>query len=169
MPAETFHLAQANIARMIAPIDDPAMADFVAQLERINAAADRSPGFVWRLQTETGDATAVRAFDDARILFNLSVWTDVEALRAYTYASEHVGPLRARRRWFERMDRAHLVLWWVPAGHLPGVEEAKARFDRLDRDGPTAAAFTFATVFSPDGTLRAGGGRTAASGSSQDA
>jgi hypothetical protein len=151
MTDDRLHLAQANIGRMVAPLDDPAMAAFVDQLEYINSVADRSPGFVWRLQTEEGDATAVRAFEDDRILFNMSVWEDLESLYEYTYRSDHLGPLRDRRTWFERLERAHLVLWWVPAGHRPTVAEAKARFDRLDRDGPGPKAFTFKRAYTPDG------------------
>lgn len=145
------HLAQANIARMIAPLDDPIMAGFVEQLAYINAVADRSPGFVWRLETPEGDATAIRAFDDERILFNMSVWEDVESLYRYTYRSDHLSPLRDRRKWFERMDGAHLVLWWVPAGHQPTVNEARDRIDVLNREGPGPAAFTFARTFDPNG------------------
>lgn len=145
------HVAQANIARMIAPLDDPVMAGFVEQLAYINAVADGSPGFVWRLETPEGDATAIRVFDDERILFNMSVWEDVESLYRYTYRSDHLSPLRDRRKWFERMDGAHLVLWWIPAGSLPTVEEARNRFERLNRNGPGPDAFTFARAFTPDG------------------
>jgi Domain of unknown function (DUF3291) len=149
------HLAQANIARMLAPLDDPVMADFVAQLQQINQAADRSPGFVWRLQTEDGDATAVRAFEDERILFNMSVWESVEALRRYVYRSDHRGALKDRRRWFERMDIPTTVLWWIPRGHTPSVEEARERLTLLANRGATARAFGFAEVFPPpEGSTR---------------
>jgi hypothetical protein len=159
MTEPRYHLAQANIARMVAPIDDPVMAGFVEQLEYINSVADRSPGFVWRLQTPDGDATAMRIFDDDRILFNMSVWTGIEPLYDYTYRSDHLGPLRNRKQWFDRIDGAHLVLWWVPAGHIPTVEEAKDRFERLNRDGPGPDAFTFTSAFSPDGSALDRGGR----------
>src|SRR5262249_31099279 len=115
-----FQLAQANIARMRAPLESDLMEGFRSQLARINAVADASPGFVWRLQSEAADATAIRAFDDPLLLVNMSVWESLEALHAYVYRSEHVGPLRGRRAWFEPLaGRASLVLWWVPAGHLP--------------------------------------------------
>jgi hypothetical protein len=146
-----YALAQANVARMRAPLEDPVMEGFRSQLERINALADRSPGFVWRLQTEEGDATAVRAFDDPGILFNMSVWESLEALHAYVYKSDHVGPLRSRRAWFEPMTEASLVLWWIPASHVPTVEEARERLERLRRLGPTAEAFTFRHPFSAPG------------------
>lgn len=152
--SDRFHLAQVNVARMMASLDDPAMADFVAQIARVNAEADGSPGFVWRLQTPEGDSTGVRAYADSRVLVNLSVWQDLESLFAYTYRSGHVEPFRARRQWFEPFDGAHLALWWIPAGTLPTLEEARARLDQLDREGPTPAAFTFKRVFGPDGAPR---------------
>jgi hypothetical protein len=153
-----WHLAQVNIARMRAPLEDPLMAGFVEQLDFINALADRSPGFVWRLQTEEGDATAVRAYADETILFNLSVWASVEALRDYVYQSAHREPLRGRKAWFEPLGAPHLALWWVPAGHRPSVEEARARLEHLQQHGPTPEAFTFAKRFDPpDTATRAAG------------
>ncbi len=145
----TWHIAQANIARMRAPIDAPLMAGFVAQLESINAIADASPGFVWRLQTEQGDATSIRAFEDEHILFNMSVWESIEALRNYVYKSGHTGPLRDRKKWFEPLTAPSLVLWWVPQRHIPTVEEAKERLELLKAKGPTAEAFTFRQWFPP--------------------
>lgn len=146
-----YHLAQANIGRILAPLDDSRMKGFVEQLEYINAVADRSDGFNWRLQTEAGDATAVRAFDDDRILFNMSVWDSLEALREYTYRSDHRSPLRDRRKWFGRLERPHLALWWIPAGHIPTIEEAKHRLDLLRDRGPSPDAFTFQRPYSPAG------------------
>ena len=145
-----WHVAQLNIGRMVAPIAAPEVADFVANLEPINALADRSPGFVWRLQTEEGNATSVHAFDDELLLLNMSVWESIEALRAFTYTTAHTAVLRRRAEWFERLAEAHLVLWWVPAGHLPSVNEAIERLERLRRDGPTPAAFTFRAPFAAD-------------------
>lgn len=149
--AAKYALAQANIGRIVAPLDDPVMAGFVDQLDFINALADHSPGFLWRLQTEDGDATAVRPFEDERILVNMSVWESLEALYEYVYRSEHLEVLRGRRQWFERMDGPHLVLWWVPAGHRPTVAEAKERLDILAGRGPCPEAFTFKRPFSPLG------------------
>ncbi len=146
-----FHLAQVNIARAHGEMTDPVMAEFVARLPEINALADGSPGFVWRLQTEDGDATALRPFEDARILINLSVWTDLPALRAYVYRSAHAEVMRRRREWFERFDRVYVALWWVPAGHRPSVAEAVARLAHLEQHGPTAFAFGPAASFGPDG------------------
>ena len=146
-----FHLAQANIARMRAPLESPLMAEFRAQLDGVNALADASPGFVWRIQTADGDATAIRAFDDDRILFNMSVWESIEALHAYVYRSGHVGPMRKRREWFEPLPSPALVLWWVPAGHTPTIAEALEKFARLEAEGPTPDAFTFRQAFPPPG------------------
>ena len=141
------HLAQSNIAKMRAALDDPVMAGFVERLEPLNALADGSPGFVWRMQDEQGDATAIRVFDDELILFNMSVWESIEALEAYAYKSQHVEAVRARGDWFEPMSQPSFVLWWITAGHIPTVEEARERFDMLWEHGPTADAFTFATRF----------------------
>jgi len=151
MSDSRFHLAQVNVARARGETTDPVMAEFVARLPEINALADRSPGFVWRLQTEDGDATAVRPYQDARILINLSVWTDLRALSSYVYGSAHAAVMRRRREWFERFDRLYLALWWVPAGHRPSVAEAVARLAHLERHGPTAFAFSFTSPFEPDG------------------
>ncbi|MCE2660522.1 MAG: DUF3291 domain-containing protein [Rubrivivax sp.] len=141
-------LAQLNIAVMKQPLDSPEMADFVANLDRINALAEASPGFVWRLQTDEGDATAVRPLGDLTLV-NVSVWTDVAALRDYVYQSAHVEILRRRKEWFDRVQEATTVLWWVPAGHRPDVHEAVERLERLRRDGPSPAAFNFANPFPP--------------------
>ena len=148
MPA-THHLAQANVARMRAPIDDPLMASFVAQLDAINALAERSPGFVWRLQSDGGDATDIRAFEDPMLLINMSLWESVEALHDYVYRSDHVGLLRARRDWFVPNDGPVLVLWWVQAGELPTPEQAVEKLALLQANGPTPEAFTFRHRFGP--------------------
>ena len=142
-----FHLAQFNIARLRAPLDDPAMAGFVAGLDTINALADSSPGFVWRLADgPDGDATTVRPLDPD-VIVTMSVWDSVESLRAFSYRSAHLDYLRRRRDWFLPPDfPASLVLWWVPAGHLPTVEEACERLERA-AGGPSPEAFTFRQVF----------------------
>ncbi len=145
--AMTYHLAEVNIARILAPLESPVMADFVAQLESINKLADNAPGFVWRLQGDAGDATSIRAFDDDKIIVNMSVWKTIDALFNYTYYSDHVKVFRERRKWFEQLTEHILVLWWVPAGHIPTTAEAKERLEALRRDGPTAFAFTFKERF----------------------
>jgi hypothetical protein len=146
-----FHLAQVNIGRARGEMTDPVMAEFAANLPAINALAERSPGFMWRLQTEDGDATAVRPYADTRIMINLSVWEDLPALRDYVYRSAHAGVMRRRREWFERFERVFVALWWVPAGHRPSVAEAVERVEHLDRHGPTPFAFSFRDAFDPDG------------------
>ncbi len=151
-----YHLAQLNVAKMIAPLDDPRMASFVARLEPINALADASPGFVWRLQSDAGDATALRVFDDPDILVNLSVWESLEALRAFVYRSEHRELLKARAQWFDRSTAPHLVLWWIPAGHVPGVEEAKQKLALLQAQGPGEQAFDFRHPHDPPVSRQAG-------------
>lgn len=143
------HLAELNVARSVAPIDDPAMADFVANLDRINALGEASPGFVWRLKDDSGAATSIRAFDDPLIIVNLTVWTSIETLREYAYRSAHVEVFRRRRDWFVPLDGPSLVLWWVPAGHIPTVIEARERLDHLAANGPTPTAFTLKTTFAP--------------------
>jgi Domain of unknown function (DUF3291) len=149
--SSSYELAQLNIGIIKGPMDSPVMAEFAANLDRINALADRSPGFVWRLQTEEGNATAIRPFADENLLMNLSVWRDLQSLSEYVYRSAHVEIMRRRREWFERMSEAYLVLWWVPAGHRPGIEEAIARLERLRAHGPTSEAFTFRQAFpAPD-------------------
>ena len=144
-----YELAQLNIGVIRGPMDSPVMAEFAANLERINAIADGAPGFVWRLQTDDGNATSIRAFDDENLLLNMSVWRDVESLIGFVYRTAHSDFLRRRREWFERMKDAYMVLWWVPAGHRPTLEEAVSRLELLRRGGPTAQAFTFRNAFPP--------------------
>jgi hypothetical protein len=150
MTDDRWHLAQLNVGRLLEPLDAPRIAGFVAALDPINALADADPGLVWRLQTDAGNATSIRPTEDDLFLINMSVWRSLEALRAFTYTSAHVQVLRERRSWFERLAQGHLVLWWVPAGHIPTIDEAMERLDRLRRDGPAPAAFTFRTPFEPD-------------------
>jgi hypothetical protein len=139
-------LAQFNFAILAAPLDSPQLAGFVAALERINALAEQSAGFIWRLQDDAGDATDLRPLGE-NTLVNMSVWMDVASLRAYVYESGHVEYLRRRREWFVQSGQRQLVLWWVQDGHLPTVEEAIARLDLLRERGPTREAFDFRQVF----------------------
>jgi hypothetical protein len=143
-----YQLAQLNIATMKAPLESPSMADFVANLQRINALAEASPGYVWRLQDEAGDATAFRPFGED-VLVNLSVWRDVQALSDYVYTSAHTEMLKRRQEWFSKVDAAHMVLWWVPAGHRPSVQEAFERLELLRKQGASAQAFSFRQAFAP--------------------
>ena len=149
----TFHLAQINVARMLAPIDDPIMAEFVAQLAPVNARADASPGFVWRLQTDSGDATSIKVYDDDMMIVNLTVWESAEALREFVYKSAHYGALRDRKRWFEKFDGPYYAMWWIPAGRLPSIEEGKERLDHLRQHGDSEYAFSFKRVFPVSPTI----------------
>lgn len=144
------HLAQLNVGIATAPLDSPAMADFMSNLDRINALAESSPGFVWRLKADDGNATSLRPIDD-RTLVNMSVWTDAQSLSAFVYRTAHVEFMRRRREWFERMPEAFLALWWVPEGHVPAMDEAVARLAHLREHGPTPHAFDFRSVFPPPG------------------
>jgi len=153
MTGSGWNLAQLNVGRLVAPLETEALAGFVEALEPINALADGYPGFVWRLQTDQGNATSIRPTEDDLFLINMSVWSSLETLRAFVYTTAHVQVLRQRRAWFEQLAAAHLVLWWVPAGQVPTVDEALDRLDRLRRGGPTPAAFTFRTPFEPEAAL----------------
>jgi len=144
------HIAQVNIGRMKAALEDPVMEGFVARLDEINALADRSPGFVWRLQTSQGNATYLRPFDDERILFNMSVWESIEQLKRYVYSTAHVDVLRQRHSWFEKFSGVYSALWWIPRGHVPSIDEAKKRLAHLEAHGPTPFAFTFKNAFPAD-------------------
>lgn len=147
----SFQLAQVNIALAREPLDAPLLADFVAELGPVNARADAAEGFVWRLQTEDGDATAIRAFDDDRLIVNMSVWESLEALRGFVYGDPaHLAVMRRRRRWFERLE-TFMVLWWVPAAHRPTIAQATDRLALLRAVGPSPDAFTFRRHFpAPD-------------------
>lgn len=142
-----YHLAQINIARALAPLDTPIMQGFVEQLDYVNALAEGSPGFVWRLKTEAGDATEIQAFDDPLIIVNMSVWTSHEALKQYVYSGDHLNVLKNRKSWFDKLETPSLALWWIPAGTVPTLEMAKQALASLQQNGPTPAAFTFAHPF----------------------
>jgi hypothetical protein len=147
-----WELAQVNVAIAKGPMDSQVMAGFVAALEPINAVADAAPGFVWRLQDDSGDATAIRVFEDDRMLINLSVWESAEALSQFVYRSDHTSVMRGRKQWFETI-RLYLALWWVPAGHRPTPLEARERLEHLRTHGPTPYAFTFKRRFEPGDEL----------------
>ncbi|HSI79088.1 MAG TPA: DUF3291 domain-containing protein [Solirubrobacterales bacterium] len=146
-----WHLAQVNIAVPHEPLESPVLAEFVALLDPVNAIADSTPGFVWRLQDESGDATSIRAFEDESILINLSVWDSIDALWQFVYDGRHLEVMRRRREWFTRLTAAHLALWWVQAGELPAPADGRERIDHLRTRGPTPQAFTFKRCFGPDG------------------
>jgi hypothetical protein len=145
----THHLAQLSIAQMQGALDDPVMADFVAQIDEMNAAAEASPEFIWRLVMDDNEAGSLSVFNRQHLLLNLSVWTSVEALRDYAYRGVHADPLRDRQRWFLPMDQPTSVLWWVPSGHHPDGTEGKTRLEYLALNGPSVEAFTFGQRFLP--------------------
>jgi hypothetical protein len=148
-----YELAQLNIAHLKAPIESPLLADFVANLDRINRLADASDGFRWRLMTDEGNATSLRPFGDD-VIVNMSVWRDLDALRRYVYRSAHAKILKRRQEWFTHPPQAHAVLWWVTSGHRPTVSEAAGRLEHLRQHGPSPSAFTFGKIFPPpDGAL----------------
>jgi Domain of unknown function (DUF3291) len=144
------HIAQFNIGRMLGSLDGPVMRGFVERLDEINAIADGTPGFVWRLQTDAGNATYLRPYDDDMIIVNMSVWESVEDLRNFVFNGKHSELLRQRREWFEKLEKPITVLWWVPAGHIPSIDEAKKRLAYLQEHGPTPFAFSWRTSFPPD-------------------
>lgn len=146
-----YHLAQVNMGRIKAPLDSEIMSGFMSRLDEINALADRSPGFVWRLQTSAGNATYFRPYpEDDSILLNMSVWESMETLKHYVYRTVHAELLRQRHEWFEKFSGMYLALWWVPAGHIPSVDEAKKRVAHLNAHGPTQFAFNFKAPFDAD-------------------
>jgi hypothetical protein len=143
-----YHLAQVNIGRFIKPVEDAANADFVNALDHVNALAEASPGFIWRLTGDGNNATDIKPFpDDPNMAINMSVWESIDALAAFVYRNmDHRGVMRRRREWFEEM-KVYMALWWIPAGTLPTVEDAKAKLALLEKLGPTAEAFTFRQPF----------------------
>jgi hypothetical protein len=147
------HLAQLNVGRLRAPMDDPSIDDFRDNLEPINALAEGRPGFVWRLQDESGNATGIKPYGDELEIVNLTVWESIEALSDFAYRSDHKDVMRRRREWFLPMEEAYLALWWVPVGHRPSVAEAEDRLRYLRTLGPTPEAFTFRDRFPPRDTF----------------
>ncbi|MEV5712099.1 DUF3291 domain-containing protein [Actinoallomurus sp. NPDC052274] len=145
------HLAQFNVGRLREPLDAPSMAEFLALFEPVNALADSAPGFVWRLTDgEDDDASTIRPYGDD-VIINFSVWESRAALWDFVYRSAHLDVLRRRREWFLRMAEPYVVMWWVPAGWIPSVEEARERLDRVRRQGPGPEAFTFRESYDPTG------------------
>ena len=144
-----YHLAQINIAKMKASLDDPIMAEFAEALDEVNLVAEQSPGFIWRLQTPSGNATDLRAYSDPKMLVNISVWQSVEQLKVYVYQSLHREFFIRRRKWFEKYQGEHFAMWWIKAGHLPSMEEGKAKLKYLELHGDTPECFTFTEPHSP--------------------
>ena len=146
-----WHIVQLNVGRILAPTDSAQLAEFMAALDEINARADATPGFIWRLQSDSGNATDIRVSEDPNFLVNMSVWASIEPLFEFVYRSAHTAVMARRRHWFEKPTEAYQVLWWVPAGHVPSVREALDRLDHVRRHGPTPQAFTFSRRYPPPG------------------
>jgi len=145
-----FHLAQLNVGAILAPLDSPVMADFASNLDKINALAEASPGFIWRLKDDANNATSIQMFDDERVIVNMSVWETLEHLYQFAYKSMHAEFLKRRKEWFEKMGEMYYVLWYVPAGTVPGVMEARQRLEHLRAHGETPHAFSFSKRFGPE-------------------
>ena len=145
-----YHLAQINVARLLKPIDHPQIADFVNQLDEINALAEKSDGFIWRFKDEeSNNATTINPVNDPMLIINLSVWSDVESLKKYVYSSDHVKVFVRRKEWFEKPEKAHMALWWVKKAVLPSVQEGMQRLEYLQQNGNSSHAFTFAKIHEP--------------------
>jgi hypothetical protein len=140
-------LAQINIALAKAEMNSEIMDGFVSRLDEINETAAKAEDFVWRLQSEEGDSTAIRVFDKPLLLVNMSVWKSIDALKNFVYKSAHVELIRDRQAWFHKYVEAHQALWWVPAGHIPTIEEAKEKLEAIQKQGPTSSAFHFGKPF----------------------
>jgi len=146
-----WHVAQINVGTIKYPQDDPRMSGFMNRLDEINALAERSPGYVWRMQSESGNATDIDVGGAALFIANMSVWVSVETLFDYVYKTVHREVMIQRRRWFERPADLYQALWWIPAGHIPSAEEGLFRIEVLKEKGPSPAAFTFNERFlAPD-------------------
>lgn len=144
-----WHIAQMNVGTVRFPTDDPRLAGFMDRLDEVNALAEASPGFVWRLQSDQGNATDIILTDNPLFIVNMSVWEDVESLFAFVYRSAHQGVMAKRREWFERPDEAYQVLWWIAAGTTPTPQHGLERLRHLQGHGPTPYAFTFRQKFPP--------------------
>lgn len=147
------NLAQLNIARLLAPIDSPQIAEFVAQLDPINALAEQSAGFVWRLKDDSGNATGISPFGDDFMIVNMSVWENHDVLKDFVFRTAHAHVMRDRAKWFEKHLTPYMVLWWIPEGHIPTVEEAQERLTHLQQHGDSPYAFTFKVRYDADGRL----------------
>ena len=145
----TWQIAQLNVGRVLAPPDSPVLAEFMAALDGVNALADAAPGFVWRLKSDSGNATDILISDDPLFLINMSVWESTDSLFEFVYRSLHTKFMVRRREWFEKPVEQYLVLWWVPAGHIPTPQEALVRLDHLRAHGPSPHAFTFREKYPP--------------------
>lgn len=145
-----YQLAQINVAKMKGVnIDDPVMKEFVDNLEKVNALADKSEGFVWRLKDEEDNATSFNPYDDEQMIINISVWENIESLENYVYRTFHTDFIRRKKEWFEKYGKTHLALWWIPENEFPSVQDAVIKLDELDEHGPSPSVFNFRNKFAP--------------------
>jgi Domain of unknown function (DUF3291) len=145
-----YHLAQVNIGKILAPMDSPLMSEFKNNLDRINALAEASEGFIWRLKDDNNNATSIKVFEDDFMLINMSVWKDIDALYKYVYESAHMEYLKNRKAWFERLTEKYMALWWIPGDHIPTPSEAIERINHIRQNGDTAFAFGFKKRFTAE-------------------
>ncbi|MGI9551502.1 MAG: DUF3291 domain-containing protein [Aurantibacter sp.] len=150
---KNYNLAQVNIAKMLAPTDSPIMADFMNNLDRINALAEQSAGFIWRMKEENNNAMEIKVFDDDFIVINMSIWESIETLFDFTYRSQHVEIFKRKKEWFHKMSDMHMALWYIPSGHIPSTDEAKERLNYLNANGESPYAFTFRSEFTSEDSL----------------
>ncbi|MDQ7050802.1 MAG: DUF3291 domain-containing protein [Enterobacterales bacterium] len=142
-----YHLAQINIAQAKDSMQSPVMDGFVKRLDEINQLAEQSEGFIWRLKTEQGDATGINAFEDDRLIINLSLWNNLDSLKHYVYQSVHIDLIQDKKHWFNKIKPAHLALWWIPEGCIPSIEQGKQKLQYLQNHGASASVFTFAKPY----------------------
>ena len=145
-----YHLAQVNIGKILAPMDSPQMSEFKNNLDRINALAEASEGFIWRLKDDNNNATSIKVFEDDFMLINMSVWKDIDVLYKYVYESAHMEYLKNRKAWFEKLADKYMALWWIPESHIPTPLEAIERINHIRQFGETAFAFGFKKRFTPE-------------------
>lgn len=146
-----YHLAQLNIGTALDSMESEVMKDFTDNLELINGIGENSPGFVWRLKDESGDATAIEFTDDPNVLVNLTVWQDLQSLKDFVFKTQHATFLARKKEWFKPVSEATYALWWIPEGHIPSLEEAKAKLDHLNEHGESPSAFSFKKLYGPQG------------------
>lgn len=144
-----YHLAQVNVAKMLEPLNSPVMADFVNNLDVINALAEQSEGFIWRLKDDQNSAVSIKAFDDDLMIINMSVWKNAESLFNYVYKSNHLSVFKRKSEWFTRMTNMHMAMWYIPNSHVPTPAEAIDRLEHIRQHGETPHAFTFKKRFDP--------------------
>lgn len=142
------HLAQLNIAKAKYSLESAEIKEFVDNLEPVNKLAEESDGFIWRLKDENGDATNIKAFSDPNIIVNMSVWDSIDTLKNFMFRTHHKNFLRRKKEWFDHIPEDSYVLWWIPIGHIPTIEEAVEKLDLLRKNGDTPKAFTFKSNFS---------------------